>query len=93
MGWLDEKHEGFDVFSQSTEGRKIIALANSLVVKSDAYEHERDILRRMFEHHYFMNNSILRYGGISFCPPQWHLVAVAKANEQRGIHQIEVYRV
>jgi serine/threonine protein kinase len=90
---LDEKYEGFDVFSQSPKGRRIIELAHSLV-KSDSYWKDRDTFKSLFESHSHLRNSIHPYGNlISFCPPQWQLVAIASADEQRKIIQIEVYRV
>lgn len=89
---LNEKYEGFDVFSQSTEGKRIIALANSLV-KLDTSWRDRDMLRHLPETYSHLLNLIHPYGGlISFCPPQWQFVAIAGTDEQRKIHQIEVYQ-
>jgi len=96
---LNLKYGGFEEFKQSPEGRKVIALVN-LLIQSDTDWIDRYTLYSDLQESVYVQNTIIASlynqritNGISFCPPLWQLVAIARADKQKRITQIEVYRV
>jgi hypothetical protein len=88
-GSKDAEHEGFEAFIQSQKGKSITTLVNSLV-KLNSNWYNMDNLRSFGAH---ALNSIGTSRPVSFCPPQWQFVAVARVTKPNRISQIEVYKV
>jgi serine/threonine protein kinase len=90
------------VFSQSSEGKEITALASALIKSDPGWSDFDASMQHLQAHVGFIPNSITSpraqregYHGsrICYCPPQWQYIAVARVNERQRIYQIEVYQV